>query len=125
MAFGEGSVVFDRNGPVAESSKRGELAGLPRNHVVAGADHGIALTGRFMHITDFHPDPHYKTGATFDSGCHERPKKKKGKKGKKGKGKAADIDEDDSDDESEEDADDLALLRSGEDLARPWGSAVS
>ncbi|KAJ9103657.1 hypothetical protein QFC19_004232 [Naganishia cerealis] len=28
------------------------------------------LKGRFIHITDFHPDPHYITGGTFDSGCH-------------------------------------------------------
>ncbi|GMK57666.1 hypothetical protein CspeluHIS016_0405000 [Cutaneotrichosporon spelunceum] len=28
------------------------------------------LTGRFMHVTDFHPDPHYKVQATLESGCH-------------------------------------------------------
>ncbi|KAJ9114260.1 hypothetical protein QFC22_005712 [Naganishia vaughanmartiniae] len=28
------------------------------------------LKGRFIHITDFHPDPHYVTGGSFDSGCH-------------------------------------------------------
>jgi endopolyphosphatase len=76
-----------------------------------------------MHITDFHPDPHYKTGATFDSGCHERPKKK-GKKGKKGKGKGKAWEEDtELEDESGDDG--LELLKSGKDLARPWGSAVS
>lgn len=75
-----------------------------------------------MHITDFHPDPHYITGGTFDSGCHKLPKKKKGKKGKKGKGKVL---EDDTEDEEEEEEGEVELLKSGEDLARPWGSAVS
>ncbi|KLT41553.1 hypothetical protein CC85DRAFT_247424, partial [Cutaneotrichosporon oleaginosum] len=28
------------------------------------------LTGRFMHVTDFHPDPYYKRKATLESGCH-------------------------------------------------------
>lgn len=31
------------------------------------------LTGRFLHITDFHPDPHYLTGSTLKSGCHRLP----------------------------------------------------
>jgi hypothetical protein len=30
----------------------------------------IVLKGRFIHITDFHPDPHYIAGGSFDSGCH-------------------------------------------------------
>lgn len=68
-----------------------------------------------MHITDFHPDPYYKTGATFDSGCHERPKKKKKKKGGKGKGKGM---------TEVEEADEEVDIES-EDLARHWGSAVS
>ena len=58
-----------------------------------------ALTGRFMHITDFHPDPHYKPGSTYDSGCH-----RKDKKSKKGKG-----------DKSAED----------DETAGKWGSAIS
>ena len=75
-----------------------------------------------MHITDFHPDPHYKTGATFDSGCHKRPKKKKDKKGKKGKAQeVGGVHDEDGDDEDN----DVDLLKSGDDLARPWGSAVS
>lgn len=63
-----------------------------------------------MHITDFHPDPHYVAGATFESGCHQLPKKKK-----KGKGKGLDDDEED-----EEDG-----LKDKEDVAGKWGSAVS
>lgn len=62
-----------------------------------------------MHITDFHPDPHYVAGATFESGCHQLPKKKK-----KGKGL------DDIDDEGEEDE-----LKGKDDVAGKWGSAVS
>lgn len=33
----------------------------------------IVLKGRFLHITDFHPDPHYISGGSFDSGCHRKP----------------------------------------------------
>ncbi|KAI5451729.1 Endopolyphosphatase, variant 2 [Naganishia albida] len=33
------------------------------------------LKGRFIHITDFHPDPHYIAGGDFDSGCHRKPEK--------------------------------------------------
>ncbi|OCF61739.1 endopolyphosphatase [Kwoniella mangroviensis CBS 10435] len=77
------------------------------------------LKGRFLHITDIHPDPHYKSGATFDSGCHKRDKDKKGKKGK-GKGKATDVDDDYDDMEmlKDKNKDDL-------DLAGKWGTAVS
>jgi hypothetical protein len=69
-----------------------------------------ALTGRFLHITDFHPDPWYRTGSTFESGCHRLPEKKKKKKGKKGKDKDF-KGEDDDDDEPE--------------VAGKWGTAVS
>ncbi|WWD20090.1 hypothetical protein CI109_104564 [Kwoniella shandongensis] len=73
------------------------------------------LKGRFLHITDIHPDPYYKTGATFDSGCHSKPKK--GKDKGKGKGK---LDEDgDGSDEIEE------IILGKEDLAGKWGSGVS
>ncbi|KAK4685787.1 endopolyphosphatase, partial [Tremellales sp. Uapishka_1] len=54
------------------------------------------LTGRFLHLTDFHPDPHYIAGGTFDSGCHSKAKGKG-----KGKGKGND------------------------DVAGKWGSPVS
>ncbi|KAI9632969.1 Metallo-dependent phosphatase-like protein [Dioszegia hungarica] len=72
------------------------------------------LTGRFIHITDFHPDPHYLEGTSFDSGCHRVAEdefdgadgQKKGK-GKKGKGKKGD-----GDDEEEE-------------VAGYWGSSVT
>jgi endopolyphosphatase len=65
------------------------------------------LTGRFLHVTDFHPDPHYVAGATFETACHRKPKKK-------GKGKGKGIDESDEDE-----------LKGKEDLSGKWGSAVS
>lgn len=34
------------------------------------------LKGRFLHITDLHPDPFYKEGATFGSSCHLKPGEK-------------------------------------------------
>jgi endopolyphosphatase len=78
------------------------------------------LTGRFLHITDFHPDPWYVAGSTFDSGCHRRPKKKNGKgskgkkggKGGKGKDKNEGLKKDDDDEEDEE-------------LAGKWGTSSS
>ncbi|WVF68665.1 hypothetical protein IAT40_003436 [Kwoniella sp. CBS 6097] len=103
------------------------------------------LKGRFLHVTDFHPDPHYSTGATFDTGCHRRPKKKgkKGKgKGKKGTGKLTDDeiadDEESNEDEGEEESKGWAETvmdtlkkkdkdkdKDGVDLAGKWGTAVS
>ncbi|WVW86650.1 hypothetical protein I302_108704 [Kwoniella bestiolae CBS 10118] len=87
------------------------------------------LKGRFLHITDIHPDPHYKAGATFDSGCHRRSKDK-GKK-KKGKGKIVEVDlaldtEQEGEDEDDEESD-MEMLKDKKDLdlAGKWGTAVS
>ncbi|KIJ56669.1 hypothetical protein M422DRAFT_22819 [Sphaerobolus stellatus SS14] len=54
------------------------------------------LHGRFLHITDIHPDPLYKFNATVASSCHRLPSKGRKhndkddefKKGKKDKGEA-------------------------------------
>lgn len=110
------------------------------------------LTGRFLHVTDFHPDPHYKTGSSISEGCHRlskddekkrkrRKKKKKRKKRKGGKGKSMDLSESDLDEEEEDEsewegdlddiADDADLSldslggASGGHGAGYWGSAVS
>ena len=37
------------------------------------------LQGRFLHITDMHPDPHYRVGSSEKKACH-RGKPKKGKR---------------------------------------------
>ncbi|KAF9534317.1 hypothetical protein CPB83DRAFT_866555 [Crepidotus variabilis] len=37
------------------------------------------LHGRFLHITDMHPDPHYLHKAAESTGCHRRKKNKKSK----------------------------------------------
>ncbi|KAF7183175.1 hypothetical protein CNMCM7691_003010 [Aspergillus felis] len=52
--------------------------GLPVPESSSQPDGGIQLEksrvlhGRFLHITDLHPDPHYKTGSSSDDGapCH-------------------------------------------------------
>ncbi|WOO77660.1 Endopolyphosphatase [Vanrija pseudolonga] len=69
------------------------------------------LKGRFLHITDFHPDPHYKKGTTFESGCH--------RKDKEGKGKLR-LDDADAVDAN-------GTLRKGgdDDTAGKWGSPLS
>jgi endopolyphosphatase len=74
------------------------------------------LTGRFIHITDFHPDPFYKAGATFQSGCHDVEEKKKHVAAGMG-GELGDNDEE-------------VQLKKGkskkeDEVAGPWGSGVS
>ncbi|MCO5566196.1 hypothetical protein L7F22_019872 [Adiantum nelumboides] len=55
--------------------------------------------GRFLHITDMHPDKYYTPGAKINDACHKvdgkqveaEKKKKKKKKGKKGKDEKPDV----------------------------------
>ena len=77
-----------------------------------------ALKGRFLHVTDFHPDPHYKTGASFSSGCHSKPKKDKGK----GKGNGPNLP---SENEPFEVGPQKQKGKEKEVVAGRWGSAVS
>lgn len=79
-----------------------------------GAANGSELKGRFLHVTDFHPDPHYIAGATFETGCHRKPSKK-------GKGKDLVAWED----EGDEDEELKGKGKKKEDLSGKWGSAVS
>lgn len=37
---------------------------------VDGAVHEQVIHGRFLHLTDFHPDPYYKVGSKIDEQCH-------------------------------------------------------
>lgn len=40
------------------------------------------LSGRFLHVTDFHPDRYYKPGSAVSAGCHsKKPKKDKDRAG--------------------------------------------
>ncbi|EIW71731.1 hypothetical protein TREMEDRAFT_27201, partial [Tremella mesenterica DSM 1558] len=34
------------------------------------------LKGRFLHVTDIHPDPHYNPGSKVSDGCHKKQKHK-------------------------------------------------
>ncbi|OXG95688.1 endopolyphosphatase [Cryptococcus neoformans A2-102-5] len=74
------------------------------------------LKGRFLHITDIHPDPHYKAGSTFESGCHRKPTKDGKSKGKVTENERSNEDLDDKE---------LDTLIKNEDLAGKWGTAVS
>lgn len=38
-------------------------------------DHSVDLHGRFLWLTDMHPDDYYKEGSTRDSNCHDPVKK--------------------------------------------------
>jgi endopolyphosphatase len=84
------------------------------------------LKGRFIHLTDLHPDPFYKAGADEDEACHFDRKKKKHKK-KKGKGKASSDGAEDDEYESElDDIDEVqALSKDGSRTAGYWGLPVS
>ncbi|ODQ64628.1 Endopolyphosphatase, partial [Nadsonia fulvescens var. elongata DSM 6958] len=42
------------------------------------------LTGKFLHITDIHPDPHYVSGSRVDNSCHSGKGKKHDGTGKFG-----------------------------------------
>lgn len=99
------------------------------------------LTGRFIHVTDFHPDPHYRSGASLDEACHRKDpsrkkkkkhhkkKKGKGKHGGKGKGKMAfdreEEDEDEGDDDEDEDNEMDAATAAKQPKAGYWGTAIS
>lgn len=92
-----------------------------------------ALTGRWMHLTDLHPDPFYKSGTDEDEACHFERKKKKHKKGK-GKGKGVGISNEVGmglngetggfEDDDEEDAVHV-LGKDGSRTAGYWGLPVS
>src|SRR5690349_6707752 len=40
------------------------------SHDLKSVDRNNNLHGNFLHITDFHPDPHYITNTTAKSRCH-------------------------------------------------------
>lgn len=87
------------------------------------------LTGRFLHITDLHPDPFYKEGATFGSACHLRPGEKPHDGSAKGKWKRrldffGDEREDDVDVAEEEDLDASRNYRKS-DVAGKYGNIIS
>ncbi|KAH6917815.1 endopolyphosphatase [Coprinopsis sp. MPI-PUGE-AT-0042] len=42
--------------------------------------HPKKLKGKFLHISDIHPDPHYRKGTAEDSACHRKKNKKRDKK---------------------------------------------
>lgn len=95
------------------------------------------LKGRFLHITDIHPDPHYVTGGTYESACHRR----QGKKTARGKDKrrlsdpdadSGDFDDDDEQDEDEDGGDDDRLNAAKKRKAKErqggagrWGDALT
>ncbi|KAL4888517.1 Metallo-dependent phosphatase-like protein [Aspergillus ambiguus] len=48
-----------------------KLSDANRDGIVSNGPSSRGLTGRFLHITDFHPDPHYKPGTDpDDEACH-------------------------------------------------------
>jgi hypothetical protein len=86
------------------------------------------LKGRFIHLTDLHPDPFYKAGTDEDEACHFNKKKHKKKKRKdKGKGKGlVEVGGDDLKELEEEEEDEVALFgKDGSRKAGYWGLPVS
>lgn len=69
-------------------------------------------------MTDFHPDPLYRPGATIESGCHDLPQWKGKGKDEQGLG----------DSESVEEEDERVVEGGGprtEGFAGKWGTGVS
>lgn len=58
--------------PLTERQKEDlrRLGLTPRNVIEIGNDRKQTIHGRFLHITDLHPDPYYKTGTDKDKQCH-------------------------------------------------------
>lgn len=76
------------------------------------------LKGRFLHLTDFHPDPHYKAGSSFSEGCHRKSPKHRSLLDA-GEGKEGE------DAWLKEEKDKGKKGKKEEDVAGKWGSAVS
>ncbi|KAH7929456.1 hypothetical protein BV22DRAFT_1143330 [Leucogyrophana mollusca] len=60
---------------VALYAPLGGLAAPPQAVLKAPSPGVDQLHGRFLHISDMHPDPHYKSGASQSSGCHRKKPK--------------------------------------------------
>lgn len=66
------SSISEDSRPPNKPTHRGKVAAAPRSR----------LSGRFLHLTDLHPDPHYKPGSSASTGCHvDKPKKDKWRAG--------------------------------------------
>ena len=50
-------------------------------HASCAAAKPRKLHGRFLHLTDVHPDPHYRDGMSEKSACHRKKPKKKPRSG--------------------------------------------
>ncbi|KAK7470627.1 Endopolyphosphatase [Stygiomarasmius scandens] len=58
------------------------MAEAPAQQVLATSTKPRQLHGRFLQITDMHPDPHYEEGTSVKKACHRKnPKKKKNRAG--------------------------------------------
>lgn len=58
---------------IASDSALKKLGLTPKKSVeitVPGTGEKRTIHGRFLHITDFHPDPYYKAGSDIDGMCH-------------------------------------------------------
>lgn len=61
--------VLDLEATEVEQLKKLGLSPKPKLKIAKGGDEQV-LHGRFLHITDMHPDKYYKTGADVGSLCH-------------------------------------------------------
>lgn len=59
------ALTHSSNSPAVASSQSSELDGKTQRRAKK-------LTGRFIHITDIHPDPHYVEGSSIESSCHRK-----------------------------------------------------
>lgn len=77
------------------------------------------LKGRFVHLTDLHPDPFYRRGGAESKACHFKKKKKKHYRAKNGTvgevvdDENGDDDLDDQDEEEEDEEEGVSIARKG------------
>lgn len=74
------SIAFHRGGLFVGCATEIERTGA--NPHCCNPEPPRQLRGRFLHITDMHPDPLYRAGTTVSTACHRnRPKKEKPRAG--------------------------------------------
>lgn len=70
----------NENGGTISASKRLDLCLSAVTLIVLSQKEPKKLHGRFLHITDMHPDPYYTPRASTSKSCHGKKAKKKSKR---------------------------------------------
>lgn len=85
------------------ASKAGSL--LSAQHTASLPASVAPLKGRFLHLTDLHPDPYYRWGTTEANACHYNKRKKYDHESDDGDGPRAAVEGEFAEEEEEDDGD--------------------